>query len=153
MHQQTIMHLYNRMHRLFFQRMTDDCQHLQLHPGQVPLLKCLRTMGSGSQAQISKELHVSAAAVAVSVKRLEKQGMIKRYANPQNLRENIISLTELGQRESDAIDRAFKKVISQALKGIDESETRVLAQVLDKICANLDPSNNKEKKEQDAQTV
>lgn len=146
LHKQTIS-LYGYMHKLFFQKVMQSCPDASLHPGQTPLLQCLLHEGNCSQAQLSKILNVSPAAVAVSLKRLEKQGMIKRTVNPQSQRENIIVLTQEGEQVTKDIADAIESVLERVFQGLEEDEILAFETVIRKICANL-TSNDEEKQGQ-----
>ena len=71
---------YHRLHHLFFQCISKTVGNPFVHPGQsaLPLLGCLLDKGTISQGELCRKLQVSAAAVAVSLRRLEQQGMILR---------------------------------------------------------------------------
>lgn len=69
-----------------------------------PMLMCiLHTAGArGADGQTQRELaqllHVSPAAVATSLKSLEKKGYICREPEPGDARRNRVTLTDKGQR-------------------------------------------------------
>lgn len=77
-----------------------------VYPGQPPLLFTLGRMGACNQADLAKALHISPATIAVSLKRMEKSGFVKRVPDPGDLRSNRIELTERGRRAAASADHA-----------------------------------------------
>ena len=69
----------------------------ELHPSQLPILWTLSRSGPSSQGQIACLLGVSRAAVAVSVKRMERSGLVHREKRPGDQRKNLVTLTPKGE--------------------------------------------------------
>ncbi len=82
-------------------------------------------------------MQVSAAAVAVSLRRLEQQGLITRQQNPGDRREKQLSLTPFGIAMAKDIRTAVDKVQDQAIQGFTEEEIHLIAGFLDRITDNL----------------
>jgi DNA-binding MarR family transcriptional regulator len=128
---------YHRLHHLFFQSISKTVGNPFVHPGQAALLGCLLDKGSISQGELCRKLQVSAAAVAVSLRRLEQQGMILRLKNPGDLREKLLSLTPLGIQTAKDIRIAVEKVQELAIQGFSNEELEYLLGYLSRIENNL----------------
>jgi DNA-binding MarR family transcriptional regulator len=128
---------YHRLHHLFFQCISKTVGNPFVHPGQASLLGCLLDQGSISQGELCRTLKVSAAAVAVSLRRLEQQGMILRLKNPSDLREKLLRLTPLGIQTAKDIRVAVDKVQSLAIQGFSNEELESLLSYLSRIVNNL----------------
>lgn len=63
--------------------------------GQPPVLDYLSEHGECSQKELSDGINVSPASVAVSVKRMQKSGLITKISDENDLRCNRIALTEM----------------------------------------------------------
>jgi DNA-binding MarR family transcriptional regulator len=140
---------YHRLHHLFFQCISKTVGNPFVHPGQAALLGCLLDKGSISQGELCRTLQVSAAAVAVSLRRLEQQGMILRLKNPSDLREKLLRLTPLGIQTAKDIRIAVDKVQVLAVQGFSEEEFNQLMGYLARIINNLNAyldSDSPEKK-------
>ena len=70
--------------------------------GQFPLLGYVEQHDGCTQQEAAEAMSVSAPAVAVSVKRLQKAGFLKKEADPDNLRKSRLSLTEAGRETAQA---------------------------------------------------
>lgn len=126
------------MQRLFF-----DCARAQMgnrasiHPKQGPVLGFLLCRGHCSQADLVRELHVSAATVAVSISRLERLGYVRRERNKQNQRANVISLTDTGRAEALKLQAALREVSHAALMDFNAEELDTIERYCERISANL----------------
>lgn len=140
-----MVYYLNQAHRRILHCVIESNQEIGLHPGQPPILVSIHHMGSCSQKELSKALGVTPATVAVSLQRLEKQGMICRKVNPSNQREKIIELTQKGMKSAALAITAMRKVEEKALKGFDEAEVRTMCQLVKRLCENLGEPLLKEK--------
>lgn len=94
----------------------------EIHFGQPPLLFTLKLLGSCNQNELAKTLNVTPPAIAVSLKRMEKSGLLKRAADPNDLRSNRIELTEKGVASADLAERAVQQVTNEAYAGFSREE-------------------------------
>ena len=67
-----------RISHLYFTKIYQQMDGIGIHPGQIPIIKLLGYKGELSQKEISQSLHIKPPTVAVSIKRLEKSGLIER---------------------------------------------------------------------------
>lgn len=90
-----------------------------------------------SQVEISKRLEISPAAVAVSLKKLEKAGCIKRTVAKNDNRIHQIVLTKKGNEIVKISQKLFGEAENAMLKGFTEEEKTVLTNFLSRIRMNL----------------
>ena len=109
--------------------------HQKLIP--VPLMAYILEHPGCTQGEIADFLYISAASVATSCKRLEKEGLIERRVDPANRRKNQLFVTEEG-RELTLQKRAMlDRVNALAFADIDEGDAQAFDRVLDKMLDNL----------------
>lgn len=108
-----------------------------LHRSQHMLLMRLSRGCIPSQKQLAKELGVSPAAIAVSLKKLESDGYITKDADADDSRCNRISLTEKGQHAVRATCNQFERIDCAMVQGFDDEELDALLAALEKIEHNL----------------
>ncbi|MBP3284586.1 MAG: MarR family transcriptional regulator [Clostridia bacterium] len=109
----------------------------ELHFSQIPILFSLSQLGECTQCQIAEDLGISYSSVAVSLKRLEKNGYIKRTANENDLRYNKVSLTEKGVHSANQAKETLEKIIKRKFSGFSEEEQTLLLQFLSRMEKNL----------------
>ena len=108
-----------------------------LHRSQHMLLMRLSRGCIPSQKQLAKDLNVSPAAIAVSLKRLESDGYITKDADADDCRCNRIELTEKGRGVVTKTCTLFESIDCTMVEGFDDDELDALISSLEKIGQNL----------------
>lgn len=97
-----------------------------------------------AQRDLAELLHISPAAVANSLKSLEKSGYIRREPGQQDARRNRVILTEKGVQAVAGCRNAFHRVSARMMSGFSEEEFQQLAQFQRRMMDNLLNSQPKE---------
>jgi DNA-binding MarR family transcriptional regulator len=95
--------------------------------GQPMILFMLRdreVAAKCDQKGFSEALGVSPATVAVSIKRMERAGLISKGTDPNDQRRNHLSITDKGLHLIDDCIRAFQHVDAGTFKGFSEEERK-----------------------------
>ena len=108
-----------------------------LYFGQLPIIEALRHNDGCTQKELADMLHVSPASVAVSAKRLEKNGLITRRTDENNARCNRLSVTEKGLTERARCREVFDMIDERALEGFAAEEMEMLDSFLSRMIVNL----------------
>ena len=90
-----------------------------------------------SQQELAKRLHISPAAVANSLKSLEKGGYIHRQPVQGDARRNQVLLTDKGRRAVEGCQCAFETVSERMLIGFTPEEKRCLMAFRQRMLVNL----------------
>ncbi|MBQ9162391.1 MAG: MarR family transcriptional regulator [Clostridia bacterium] len=91
-----------------------------------------------SQKAIADHFDISPAAVAVTLKRLEKDGYIRRDITGEDNRCNEISITEKGRATVECSRYLFDHIDSAMFDGLDDAQLESFLSVLNTIRANLE---------------
>lgn len=108
-----------------------------LHFGQVPILEYIIKNDACTQAEIAQSLHVSAASIAVSTKRMEKSGLITKTVDATSLRKNNLSATEQGKQLLVDVGREMREFDDRTFAGFSEEEKAELCSFYDRILFNI----------------
>lgn len=108
-----------------------------IHPGQPPILKVIKELGNCNQCDIAKFLDTSPASVGVSIRRLEKCGLVKKEQDKNDTRSNSITLTEKGLDASNKAEDALKILTEKKLKGFSDEEIQEYISFLKRIYKNI----------------
>ena len=108
------------------------------HPMLMSILKsaCCAER-SFSQKDLAELLHVSPAAVANSLKSLEKSGYISREPEPNDARRNRMLLTEKGRSAVSGCEEVFVQVSRRMLAGFTPEEQELLLSFRQRMLRNL----------------
>lgn len=109
-----------------------------LHTAQFPALKFIIEHDGCTQAELAEFLYITPASVAVSTKRMEKAGLIKKCEDKSNLRRKNLFVTEKGIAAVDECKAIFDKFDEQMYFGISDEELDSLKKVLDKVLINIE---------------
>ena len=108
----------------------------------VPVMEHIKTFLGCMQADISKKLTVTAAAVTQSTQKLEKKGFIKRIVDEGNQRAKKLYLTEKGFETLDKGTAIFDHIDRVMFESFSEEEQTELMMLLDKAINNISKQMN-----------
>lgn len=92
-----------------------------------------------SQRDLAERMNVTPAAVAVTLKKLEKSGIIVKTISEKDNRYNEVTITEKGKQIVGDSRKVFRSTDQQMFKGFEEEDLRILGGYLDRIIENLTP--------------
>ena len=131
----SIIRVMRRHHACIERRVAD----LDIHHSQHRLLLHLARFESiPSQKEIAETMGISPAAVAATLKRLEREGYIARSVPGEDNRRNEIRITEQGLRKVAESREIFESVDRATFAGFSEEEMNTLRGFLSRIDQNLD---------------
>lgn len=93
---------------------------------------------AASQKEIADRIGLSTPTVAVTIKRLEKAGMLHKVADETDLRRNLITLTEKGRRTAEEARAVFQQVDRGMFNDLSAEERAQLKRLFLRIVANLE---------------
>lgn len=114
-------------------RLTDTGVYRRQHQ----ILMFLSDNPNISQKELADSQKISTATVAVSLKKLEKGGYIRREVDEKDNRYNQICITEKGKRVIEESAEIFREVEDAMLEGFSADECRVLEDFINRMYANL----------------
>ena len=112
-------------------------QGKKIHPGQPPILKLLMEKDGRSQCVLACIIGVSRASLGVSLRRMEKAGLITRTPDEKDSRYNMVYLTEEGRAMAHKSDEALTTLTAAKLRGFSEEEIEQMLSYFDRIRQNL----------------
>ncbi len=130
------------LHRIYIQR---AAARNQAYFGQMPLLEYIIEHEGCTQKDLADFLHISAPSVAVTVKRLERDGVIQRASDEKDLRCNRLKITQAGLAYVAACRQSFDGVDALAFRGFSDEECAALYGYLQRLTANLETDEFRER--------
>ena len=113
------------------------CDSVGLYPGQLPLLEYIIHNDGCTQREIADALKVSPASIATSTKRLQKSGLIQKQTDEENLRKNVLSITEKGTELAKECREIFDVSDKKLFNGFSEEELLSMKNHLDRLLLNI----------------
>lgn len=139
-----LLRLMHRYANLNFKKSVELGLHPNVHPGQMPVLGVLQEKEGVSLREMAQELHVKPPTVTVTVKRLEKVGLVCKRPDETDLRVTRIYLTEKGRSISAELEQCLVENEKILTKGFSEEEKELLRCFLDRMTQNLIEAGAKE---------
>ncbi len=90
-----------------------------------------------TQMELSSLLMIDRATVSKMLAHLEKEGLIRRFPNPEDGRAVLLEITARGEELSKHLFEIMENYRSLALDGISPEDYRVAITVLEKVLANI----------------
>lgn len=129
----------NRLHRSIFE---NNVSRLGIHHSQHHFLMYLaRGEAIPSQKEIAEDFQISPAAVAVSLKKLEKLGYVKREGIDEDNRVKKILITEKGKLIVEKTVDMFGAVDRNVFRDFSEEELNNFNSYLDRMLANIEETS------------
>lgn len=148
-----VLHSVNICERHIVDRLLED---KGIYFGQPPILCYLSKNPNATQKDIADSLGISPASVAVSVKRMEKAGVISRQTDKDDARRNNLSLTKKGRELDEFARQTFLEVDSAKISGFTDEEIHLMLSLIKKMNDNLltaFPEKTKRIKQKEEQDV
>lgn len=134
--------LFIRLTHLYFKKAFALVKDTGIHPKQVPLIGLVDCREGISQKEISQALRISPPTVAVSIKRLERAGIIERRADEKDQRMSRIFLTEEGKTVTRRVRACIKEKEQAIFRGFSESELCLLRRFFLQMIDNLEEAGS-----------
>ena len=125
------------IHHLHMQNIIGIIEEYGLHTGQPRILHTIADMNGTTQTEIANKLKISPASLAVSIKRLQKAGLLEKVTDENDLRVNQIYLTEKGEKVQSESLADLIKSDNCLLSGFSLEEIEQLNSSLTRIYTNL----------------
>ncbi len=128
----TIGKLRNKLHRLMKQRYAAEA-NIKLTVEEFILLTMIRAKTDQILQNIAIATGKNKSVVMRMIDSLEKKGLVKRTVNPEDRRENLLSITDMGEQVVAEYHKIEKKLSYELLKGIPEEKVEVFFEVVEEI--------------------
>ncbi len=124
-----------RLHKSVIEKRISE---LGLHRTQHMLLNYLmRSDGAPSQKQIAESFNVTPAAIAMSLKKMEKNGLIERRSSETDNRVNVITVSEKGKELLERTRMIFTQIDEAMFDGVTDEDYDEMKRIFGIMTDNL----------------
>lgn len=129
----------NLVHSRFKQYITVFFQKegYNITPEQFLVMDTLWDEGVMSQQQIANTIFKDKNSVVKLIDGLEKKNLVKRVANKEDRRENLIELTPYAKEIQKGVTDSAMEAVNLITKDIDKQELYIFIKVLAKMAENM----------------
>jgi len=132
-------HLINRSSRLLMRWGDARVQPLGFAVAQMPVLYMLKDGNSMTQKELAARARIEQPTMAQLLGRMERDGLIRRSANPEDRRSALVSLTPRAMKKLPQVRALLFAGEDEALRGFSDKEIETLCRFLRRVVLNLDP--------------
>jgi DNA-binding MarR family transcriptional regulator len=136
--QSSLGYQINHLARLMAQALRARIAPLGVVPGQFAQLLALYEQDGLSQRELCERVRVEQPTMANTLRRMERDGLVRRLPDPGDGRRAVVMLTERAQGLQGALVSAARSVNSDATRDINEEELAALMATLARIISNLE---------------
>lgn len=111
--------------------------HTGIHPRQMPMLRLLEKRDGVSQSELCKMLGIKPSTVTVSLKRMEKMGLVQREQDARDQRVIRVFLTEKAKNIVQETREILEEYEQITLQGLSEAEICLLRRMLEQVWRNV----------------
>jgi len=112
-------------------------QSIGMFNGHPHMLFHLRRHPGITQKELAAHLEISPASVAISIRRLEAAGLVRREVDGKDGRVMHLYLTPAGEEMDTACSKGRDFMIASLYEGFTQEEKDTLYALLDKVLVNL----------------
>lgn len=132
--------VFRKLLRSYIDFQIKELKDYNLTPNEIVVLSSIDSVALASD--IAFDANVSKALVSRSVKQLKDKGLIRADISTVDKREQMLSLTEEGEKVALLIQEANDKFYKVAFRRFEDNEKRVLQALLKLMLQNLDEGDN-----------
>lgn len=128
----TVGKLRNKLHRLMKQRYASEAE-TKMTVEEFILLNMIKAKTDQILQNIAIATGKNKSVVMRMIDSLEKKGLAKRTVNPDDRRENLLSITSKGEEVVTQYQEIEKRLSLELLKDIEPEKVTIFFEVIEKI--------------------
>jgi DNA-binding MarR family transcriptional regulator len=138
--QSSLGYQVNHVARLLAQALRRRIEEFGVVPGQFAQLLALYEQDGLTQSELSRRVRIEQPTMAVTLKRMERDGLVERVPDPSDRRQALVLLTERAHRLEGDLTSAARAINDEAVDGLSAAEISAFMRTLDRLIANLESS-------------
>lgn len=137
--EKSLGYVVNHVSRLMTQAMGEAILDLGVTPGQLPVLMCLWEQDGLTQRELYERVNIEQATMSNTLKRMERDGLIRRKPDPNDRRAARITLSAKAKKLEGPLADAVKTVNKKALGPLKKKDKKALMDMMGTMIENLTP--------------
>ena len=133
----SVGYVANHLARLLEKNLAQAIRPLGLTPGQFPVLLALWERDGQSQKALVGITDVEQATMANTLARMERDGLIRREADPQDNRSRLVFLTERARALEPEATAVAEAIYARACEGLSSGQQEAMLSAMRVLIATL----------------
>jgi DNA-binding MarR family transcriptional regulator len=131
----------NHLARLLAQALRRRTESAGVVPGQFAQLLALYEQDGLTQRELCERVRIEQPTMAVTLKRMERDGLVERVADPDDRRRARVLLTARSRRLEKRLTAAARDVNAVATEGLSDAEVEAFMATVSRLIANLEAAD------------
>ena len=107
------------------------------HPGRTVVLSMLAGHEGISQRDLAEKMHLARPTITIMLQKMEHEGLIERWDDPDDQRLTRIRLTETGRAESTNMGDVYARYVNATIGAMSETDRAEFARLLGLLNDNI----------------
>ena len=129
---------FTRVIRMYYGRMQAQLAEVGIYRGQPPIMGLLYQHDGMSPKEMASALNLSPATMTVTLKRMEKAGLVRREMDEHDQRILRVHLSEQGRQMWLKSADQIRAVTEELMEGFTPEEERQMREYLYRIARNME---------------
>lgn len=134
----SLRYLFKKVTHLYFSVIFKQVADLDIHPGQLSMVKLLSEHEGLTQREIADRLHIRPPTVTVGLRRMEKAGLIEKRSDERDQRKVRIYLSEKGNTLNATATEKLNRTEEKLIKGFSKKEIDFMKVCLMRLIENIE---------------
>ena len=127
----------NEASYLFGEYVCRELEKIGMRYSYRHVLKPLMENDSLTQLELVNITKLKAPTISITLRNMEREGIVERQKNDNDRRETHVMITEKGKKMYKKVLAALAKAEKITLNGITDKELKAMRTVMNKMCGNL----------------
>ena len=122
---------------LYVLKIKKDTEALGVKNAYRPLLAALKERDGGDQLSLAERTNIKAPTVSITLRKMEKDGMVDRVVDESDLRRTHVFLTEKGRKLALDTEKCIADINASFTAGMNKEQKAFFISSLEKIKESL----------------
>lgn len=127
----------NEASYLFGAYVCQELERIGMRYSYRHVMKPLMENDSLTQLELVKITNLKAPTISITLRNMEREGIVRREKNDNDRRETHVFITDKGRKMYAKVLTTLDKAEKIMLKDVDDKELNTMRTILDKMCGNL----------------
>jgi DNA-binding MarR family transcriptional regulator len=129
--------LIREISRLYTLRVRIEAENLGIKNSYRALLSQLYVKDGGTQLSLAEKTGMKAPTISITLRKMEKEGLVDRVVDESDLRKTHVYLTEKGRKTTEGLNEAICKINESFVDGMTADQEEFFIKSLEKIKSDL----------------
>lgn len=131
----------NEASYLFGVYVCEELERIGMRYSYRNIMKPLMENESLTQLELVKITNLKAPTISITLRNMERDGIVRREKNDNDRRETHVFITDKGKKMYTKVLAVLDKAEKTMLKGLSEKELKAMCTTLERMSANLKTEN------------